>query len=233
MVDAPLAALELGLGGWAACSVLGGLIGLDATSFPQAMVSRPLVSATLGGLLFGSPEGGVLVGIGLELLDLRTPPFGAARYPDSGPAGLIAGSAYAASGMEGPAALVIALLAGWAVSKLGARTVDLLRVANGRLVCEPATLGVARRLERRHRLAIWIDGGRATLLTAAFLLPCILAVRLGAALPAAPAGNELAALLVVGGLGAASGAAARGLGSRRRLWPLVLAGAGLALVGVG
>lgn len=233
MIETPLAALQLGLGAWAACAVLGGLIGLDATSFPQAMISRPLVSGTLGGLLFGSPGDGMLVGLGLELLDLRRPPLGAARYPDSGPAALVAGSAYAAAGGDGPLAFAIALLAGWAVSRVGGWTVHVLRLANGRLVGDPETLGTPRGLERRHRLAIWIDGGRALAVTAAFLLPSILAVRLAAGLPAGPSATGVVPFLIVGGLGAAAGAAARGLGAPRGLWPLVLVGAALALAGVG
>ena len=35
-------------------ALLGGLIGLDVVSFPQAMISRPTVAATLGGASAGN-----------------------------------------------------------------------------------------------------------------------------------------------------------------------------------
>ena len=229
MADLPLAGLDLSLGGWSACVLLGGLVGLDGTSFPQAMISRPLVAATLGGWLFGSPDGGFLVGMALELLDLRTPPLGAARISEAGPAALIAGAAYASAG-TGIAAYLAALSSGWLVSQVGGYTVDLLRRANGRLVGAPGQLGAPRRLERRHRLAIWLDGVRGALVTAAFLLPGLLLVRLVAALPAGAAGARPASLLLVAGLAAAAGAAARGLGTRRNLWYLVLVGGVLVLL---
>ena len=34
-------------------ALLGGVLGLEVVSFPQAMVSRPLVAATLAGALIG------------------------------------------------------------------------------------------------------------------------------------------------------------------------------------
>ena len=36
-------------------ALLGGMLGLDVVSFPQAMISRPLVAATLAGALVGDP----------------------------------------------------------------------------------------------------------------------------------------------------------------------------------
>ena len=35
-------------------TMLGALLGLDVVSFPQAMISRPIVSATLAGALAGA-----------------------------------------------------------------------------------------------------------------------------------------------------------------------------------
>src|SRR5690606_32185991 len=39
-------------------ALLGGLLGLDVVSFPQAMLSRPIVAATAAGALLGDPAGG-------------------------------------------------------------------------------------------------------------------------------------------------------------------------------
>ena len=62
-------------------SLLGALLGLDTVSFPQAMLSRPIVAATLGGAIVGAPLAGLIVGATLELIAVETLPFGASRYP--------------------------------------------------------------------------------------------------------------------------------------------------------
>ena len=49
-------------------AMLGALLGLDVVSFPQAMVSRPIVAATLAGAFIGHPPAGLLIGVVLELI---------------------------------------------------------------------------------------------------------------------------------------------------------------------
>jgi mannose/fructose/N-acetylgalactosamine-specific phosphotransferase system component IIC len=71
---------------WVWLGLIGGVVGLDATSFPQAMLSRPLVAGALAGLLFHRPLEGMLIGAIIEVFDLPNLPIGAARYPDSGTA---------------------------------------------------------------------------------------------------------------------------------------------------
>ena len=56
-------------------ALLGGLLGLDVVSFPQAMISRPLVAATIAGWLIGDSATGLLVGAALELIALDTLPL--------------------------------------------------------------------------------------------------------------------------------------------------------------
>ena len=56
-------------------SLLGGLLGLDVVCFPQMMISRPLVGATLAGAFVGDTTTGMLVGVTLELIALATLPF--------------------------------------------------------------------------------------------------------------------------------------------------------------
>ena len=51
-------------------ALLGGLIGLDVVSFPQAMISRPIVAATLAGAFVGNAAAGALIGVVLELIAL-------------------------------------------------------------------------------------------------------------------------------------------------------------------
>jgi len=113
-----LEALPIGL--------LGAVLGLDVVSFPQAMVSRPIVAATLGGAFIGNPPAGLLIGVVLEMIALDTLPFGASRYPEWGSAGVVGGSLFASqhSGMPGalPASLLAALLtasiSGWSMVML-------------------------------------------------------------------------------------------------------------------
>ena len=79
---------------------LGGVVGLDVVSFPQAMISRPIVAATLGGAFVGNGTAGVLIGVVLELIALDTLPFGASRYPEWGSAGVAGGALFAAEAVK-------------------------------------------------------------------------------------------------------------------------------------
>lgn len=225
----PLADLGLGPGGWLLLVACGAICGVDAVSWPQLMVSRPLVAGTLGGGLLGDPAAGFLAGAALELLALAHPPFGAARYPDTGPAGVMAGAGYAAAGGSGIGPLVVVLVAGWAVGWMGARSVHLLRRINARLL-QPADVLAAEpvRLERRHRLGIGLDVARSALLTAGFLLPVVAASRLAAGFPADAATRGATAALVVIALAGAAGAGARTLSVGLAGWPLLVLGAALA-----
>ena len=104
-------------------ALLGALLGLDVVSFPQAMISRPIVAATVAGAFIGEPERGLLIGVVLELIALDTLPFGASRYPEWGSAGVVGGALFASqpSGLYGalPAAMLAALLtasiSGWSM----------------------------------------------------------------------------------------------------------------------
>jgi PTS system mannose-specific IIC component len=115
-------------------ALLGGLLGLDVVSFPQAMVSRPIVASTLAATFIGHPESGLLIGIVLELIALDTLPFGASRYPEWGSAGVGGGALFAEQvhGLPGalPASILAALLtasiSGWSM-------VVLRRIIAGRL----------------------------------------------------------------------------------------------------
>ena len=98
--------------------MLGAVIGLDVVSFPQAMISRPIIAATASGALAGHAGLGLLAGAVLEMVALETLPFGASRYPEWGSASVVAG-ALVASVPEGQAgALTVgvigAILTAWA-----------------------------------------------------------------------------------------------------------------------
>ena len=132
-------------------ALLGGLVGLDVVSFPQAMISRPIVAATLGGAFVGNGTAGVLVGVVLELIALDTLPFGASRYPEWGSAGVTGGALFAAEAGKSYGALPAAVLA----ALLTASVSGWSMVVHRRLI--------ARRLARyRDRLE---EGSRSALLS--------------------------------------------------------------------
>ena len=220
-----MTAVELSAGGWALACLCGTVIGLDGVSWPQAMWSRPIVAGTLGGMLFGAPAAGCLVGVWLELVLSRHPPFGGARHPETGPASFTAGAAYAVAGGGAPAGIVAAVAVGWAIGWTGAYSVTLLRRVTPGLVSRPEGFGGgAAALARRHRLAIALDGLRAGLLVAALFVPSVLFVRLLSTQPSGAAGAAWWPLVAGFGLAGAAGVAARALGARRRGWPALATG---------
>jgi mannose/fructose/N-acetylgalactosamine-specific phosphotransferase system component IIC len=111
-------------------ALLGGLLGLDVVSFPQAMISRPLVAATLAGALLGHPVSGILMGATLELIALDTLPFGASRYPEWGSAAVVGGALFAAHPAHPAGSMAIAVIAALGTSWVGGWTMVKLREAN-------------------------------------------------------------------------------------------------------
>ena len=109
--------------------LLGGLLGLDVVSFPQAMVSRPLVAATLGGAVLGEPVAGLLAGAVLELIALETLPFGASRYPEWGSAALVGGALAGLQPMSA-GAMTLAVVGALATAWIGGWTMVGLRRIN-------------------------------------------------------------------------------------------------------
>ena len=124
MLDAVLALLPLAL--------LGAVLGLDVVSFPQAMISRPIVASTLAGMLVGAPMQGLLVGALLELFALETLPFGASRYPEWGSAAVVAGALAAQQAAGAAGGIALAVLAGLVTAWVGGHSMVWLRRLNAR-----------------------------------------------------------------------------------------------------
>lgn len=132
-------------------ALLGALLGLDVVSFPQAMVSRPIVAATLAGAFVGNPPAGLLIGVVMEMIALDTLPFGASRYPEWGTAGVVGGALLAAEPAGMPGALPASLLAALLTARISGWSMVVLRRI------------IASRLERtRDRIEA---GSRDALLT--------------------------------------------------------------------
>ena len=163
-------------GTFALLVVLGAVVGLDGVSFPQAMISRPIVSATIGGAICGHTAAGLLVGVLLECFALETMPFGASRYPEWGPASLAAGVMAAVPGgdLDSSARIVpFAVAVGLGAAMLAGRTLPWLRRFNLSMAArrrDDIAAGEASAILGLQRIGLAVDFLRAGSLTAVFLL---------------------------------------------------------------
>jgi mannose/fructose/N-acetylgalactosamine-specific phosphotransferase system component IIC len=110
--------------------VLGGLLGLDTVSFPQAMFSRPIVAATIAGALLGDPMRGLLLGATLELFAVDTLPFGASRYPEWGSSSVVGSGLFVTSQDLAAGALVAAVLGTLIMAWIGGLSMIYVRKFN-------------------------------------------------------------------------------------------------------
>lgn len=157
-------------------AVLGGLLGLDVVSFPQIMVSRPLVAATLAGALAGDTLAGLTIGAFLELVALGTLPFGASRYPEWGSAAVAGGVLHTGLVAEGAAmdgALVLAALAALIAAWAGGISMVWLRRLNAHWARDHLAAlqrGSGSTVVRLQLMGLTADLLRGTLLTALVLV---------------------------------------------------------------
>lgn len=150
-------------------ALLGGLLGLDVVCFPQMMISRPLVGATVAGAFVGDATTGMLLGVTLELIALATLPFGASRYPEWGSAAVVGGAIAATLHTEPAGTITVGMLAtlatawvgGWTLVKLRQWNAWLARGKRGAL--EAGSRGAVVGLQL---VGLTSDLLRATLLTA-------------------------------------------------------------------
>lgn len=222
-------------------ALLAGVVGLDVVSFPQAMLSRPIVAATLGGAFMGDTVAGLVCGAALECLALESLPVGASRYPEWGSASVMAGAVATRGATDGalptPAAFAVAVLVGvagaslggWSVVKQRQRIAAVARPRLARLAEGDRDTVVAIQLA-----GMTIDLARGTLLGVALLPPAWwLAGWVGArwTLP-----EPLSRALVVTAVAAVAAAAVwkdfHAISGTRRLFLLSLA-LGTALVFLG
>lgn len=153
-------------------AALGAVLGLDVVSFPQAMLSRPLVSATLAGALAGRPGAGLLVGAVLELFALETLPVGASRYPEWGSASVVGGALFAAQDDGRAGALCLSVLCALTTAWVGGMSMVLMRRLNGQLArahLERIAAGSARSVVGLQLAGLGFDLLRGFALTAVAL----------------------------------------------------------------
>jgi PTS system mannose-specific IIC component len=158
-------------------ALLGGVLGLDVVSFPQAMISRPLVAATLAGALIGQSAGGLLLGAALELIALETLPFGASRYPEWGSASVVGGAIFASHPSHPAGAMTLATLAALATTWIGGWTMVKLRELNAvwarqrRDALEAGARGSVVSLQLQGMTADFLRGAALTALAYTLLAP--------------------------------------------------------------
>ena len=207
----------------------GVVVALDLVSVPQALLSRPLVAGCVAGLIVGDVEAGLRVGALFELFALDVLPIGAVRYPDYGPATVVA--AALAAGAPWELGLGLAATLGLVLAVLGGATLQLVRRMNANAIQQRAAAlaagesGAIRRLQYGGLLR---DAARGALLTA-LGLAAAWALAVGARLDRATA---LGLTLVTIGcaLAAAVNGALRSAGRGARLrWLAAGAATGLLL----
>lgn len=191
--------------------VLGAILGLDVVSFPQAQISRPIVSATLGGAFMGNAGVGMICGVLLELFAHETLPFGASRYPEWGSSSPIAGAAAAAGAAVGgvPMSLLFAVPFGLFVASLGGWTMVQLRHLNARLArrrLDALARGSARTVAGLQVAGATADLVRAGLVASIAASVALPLVRWIAVQPAALSAYAMPVLASLGGAVAAGAA---------------------------
>lgn len=153
---------------WLWLATLGGLVGLDGTSVPQLMFSRPLIAGALTGALLGRPVEGILVGAILEVFDVAILPIGAVRYPEGGPAAVAAAAAYAMAAPDAgvaPGMLLMAVVFGLGWERVAGTSVVLTRRVNEAILARSTGDVADHVVERRHAFAIVFDFLRAAVVT--------------------------------------------------------------------
>lgn len=201
-------------------ALLGGWVATDSSSFAQFMVSRPIVAASLAGWIVGDPVAGASVGVMLEAFNLNVLPVGAARYPEAGPAAVVAGAVYPlAGGAPGALLMVVAFALAW--EWVAGVTVHQLRHFNVRLAAAGPVADVSA-LQRRHLAATGVDFLRGVVLVLSGGV--ILYVALAGLTPFWALGERLTGLLTAGLLAGLLAGCFRLLGGRVRWFALGVAG---------
>jgi len=162
--------------------MLGAFLGMDVVTFPQAMISRPIVAATAAGAFIGNAPAGLVMGAILELLALEMLPFGASRYPEWGSASVVGGVLYASSWGDPAgalaasllAALVTAMVSGWSMVRL--RRLNAVRATRLRAKLDAGSVDAVTGLQLFGLTADLIRGAAVTLVAMICFTPLVPAI---------------------------------------------------------
>jgi len=208
--------------------LLGGVLALDATSFGQFMVSRPLVAGALAGWVCGDPGLGLSMGVFLELYLLVAFPTGGSRFPEGATATVVAVAS--ASAVDYSAAIPLGVAVGLVWGQLGGFSITALRKLNGRFVPEPSDTRVSpKSLVSAHLGAMALDFMRACVVTFfGILVGQAIVSRVASEWPLGV--TESQGLLLVGAA-VSAGILLRSLGGFRRRKLLFVAGLAAGIIG--
>ncbi|HWH02900.1 MAG TPA: PTS sugar transporter subunit IIC [Gemmatimonadales bacterium] len=191
---------------WWGLLAFGAIVGLDLVSFPQMMLARPIVAGAGAGLLLGDVGAGLRLGVLFELFQYDILPVGATRYPEYGPATVIAVGAAHAFAL--PFGIGLATVVGLFTAMIGGISLQILRRLNTRAVTAAAPAlerGDVRALYRLHFSGAARDLLRAALVTAFGLV--LVAVTREFVVPALSHRGERLLSVAATGAGLAAGAA--------------------------
>lgn len=203
--------------------------GVDLVSFPQAMLSRPIVAGSVAGWIAGDLEAGLRVGVLLELFALDVLAVGAVKYPDYGAASV--GAAVASAGAPWELSIGVSAGIGLLLGAFGGWSLLVLRRLNTRAIERAGSefrSGGFATIRRLHLSAIARDLVRSLVLGGVALTTAWLVVRY------LRLDRETATALTLAAVGAgvasAIGGAVRGAGtnSPRVRWLAAGGVAGLA-----
>ncbi|MEO7985001.1 MAG: PTS sugar transporter subunit IIC [Gemmatimonadales bacterium] len=219
--------IELQLHGALLLIVWGMVVALDLVSVPQGLLSRPLVAGTVAGWIAGDLEAGLRMGVLFECFALDVLPIGAVRYPDYGPATVVAAALAAHAPWE--FGLGVSALLGLVLSVIGGWSLQFVRRWNARAIQRRAAAlaaGGSSAIRRLQYGGLLRDALRGAVLTVVGLAAAWLIARV---MPTARQTAVGLSLVAVGGaLAAAISGAVRSAGRGARLRWLI----GGAAVGV-
>jgi PTS system mannose-specific IIC component len=173
----------VGIAQYLLAGLWGGLMALERRAFLQAMISRPLVAATVTGLLLDDLNGGVAVGVVFELFYLGAISLGGAQpdhetLPAVAAASLVSTMGNALGGDSTPAMWAFAILLFAPTGRLG-RIMETALDQRARryfgAAVKAAASGEMHRAARQNLTAMWPQ-------FALYGVLCFLAAWLGAVL---------------------------------------------------
>jgi mannose/fructose/N-acetylgalactosamine-specific phosphotransferase system component IIC len=161
-------------------ALLGGVVALDNTEAFQTMLSQPLLVGPAVGFLLSDPEGGLRIGVLLQLAYLWVMPIGTAGLPDPSVGSLAGCAGYVLLGRLFPdkphLLLFLILLFTISFSQLCGWALILQRRLNRRLLPEAeacAEKADTRGLSRLFLWGLWLSFLRGIVLSALGLV-CVL-----------------------------------------------------------
>jgi len=143
-------------------AIIAGLVSIDTASGWQVMISQPVVSCPILGLIFGYPELGLLMGILLELPWLINIPMGGVHGSEGNLGAIVAASLgiYLKSHQANTdnIIVIISIMYSLVVSRVGIYLVDYVRKANLMLIHsadKAALLGDTKRISWLNSIGLF------------------------------------------------------------------------------